>query len=215
MDTSCSRPSSSDEAGHVRPVLAPPAAPTGWRQSVPVLVHENLTLREVTHDDASSLLEMLGTDDVSRFMSPLPPTMESFARFVAWTHRERAAGGYVCFAVLPHGIPTAVGLFQVRSLEPGFSTAEWGFALGSPFWGTGLFAAAARLVADFAFSTVGVRRLEARACVENTRGNGALRKLGATPEGVLRRSFLWHGKYHDQVLWSILDSDWAAPGRAR
>jgi RimJ/RimL family protein N-acetyltransferase len=61
---------------------------------------------------------------------------------------------------------------------------------------------------DFAFGTVGVRRLEARACAENKRGNGALRKLGATPEGVLRRSFLWQGQYQDQVLWSILDSDW-------
>ena len=80
--------------------------------------------------------------------------------------------------------------------------------LGSPFWGSGLFTRAARLVLDFAFGTLGVRRLEARACAENRRGNGALRKLGATPEGVLRRSFLWHGKYHDQVLWSILDSDW-------
>ena len=56
-----------------------------------------------------------------------------------------------------------------------------------------------------------------RTAAENRRGNGALRKLGATPEGVLRRSFLWHGKYHDQVLWSILDSDWtgAAPAGSR
>jgi RimJ/RimL family protein N-acetyltransferase len=89
--------------------------------------------------------------------------------------------------------------------------------LGAPFWGTGLFAAAARLVLDFSFISVGVRRLEARACAENRRGNGALRKLGATPEGVLRRSFLWEGRHHDQVLWSLLDTDWlgTSPGRAR
>ena len=43
----------------------------------------------------------------------------------------------------------------------------------------------------------------------NGRGNGALRKLGAVQEGVLRRSFLRHGHYHDQVLWSILaNGDW-------
>ena len=115
----------------------------------------------------------------------------------------------VCFVVIPEGIDSPVGVFQIRSLEAAFVTAEWGFAIGSPYWGSGLFANAARLVLDFAFGTVGVRRLEARACAENRRGNGALRKLGATPEGVLRRSFLWHGKYHDQVLWSILDCDWA------
>lgn len=40
------------------------------------------------------------------------------------------------------------------------------------------------------------------------RGNGALRKIGAVQEGVLRRSFLRHGQYQDQVLWSILAEDW-------
>ena len=37
---------------------------------------------------------------------------------------------------------------------------------------------------------------------------GALRKIGAVQEGVLRRSFLRHGQYHDQVLWGILAEDW-------
>jgi hypothetical protein len=29
----------------------------------------------------------------------------------------------------------AIGLFQLRSLEPTFETAEWGFAIGTAFWG--------------------------------------------------------------------------------
>ena len=50
--------------------------------------------------------------------------------------------------------------------------------------------------------------LEARACVANGRGNGALRKLGAVQEGVLRRSFLKNGQFLDQMLWSILADEW-------
>ena len=103
------------------------------------------------------------------------------------------AGNYVCFAVVPDGMDSAVGIFQVRSLEAGFGTAEWGFALGSQFWGTGMFIDGARLVLDFAFDVIGARRLEARAAVANGRGNGALRKVGAVPEGMLRRSFLRNG----------------------
>jgi RimJ/RimL family protein N-acetyltransferase len=97
----------------------------------------------------------------------------------------------------------------VRQLEPGFGSAEWGFALASPFWGTGLFHACAEAVIEFAFEHVGVHRLEARAAVANGRGNGALRKLGATQEGVLRRSFLRDGQYLDQVLWGIVSTDWS------
>jgi RimJ/RimL family protein N-acetyltransferase len=53
-----------------------------------------------------------------------------------------------------------------------------------------------------------VHRLEARAAVRNGRGNGALAKLGAVREALLRKSFLRDGENLDQVLWSILRDDW-------
>jgi len=145
---------------------------------------------------------------VSRFISPPPTTVEGFERFIAWTHRERAAANYLCFGVVPDGMTHAIGLFQLRSIEPGFGSAEWGFALGSAYWGSSLFPKASHLVVDFAVETLGVHRLEARAAVANGRGNGALRKIGAVQEGVLRRSFLKDGQRLDQVLWSILAEDW-------
>ena len=60
------------------------------------------------------------------------------------------------------GSDVASGIFQVRQLGQGFETAEWGFAIGSPFWGTGVFADAAALVLDFVFD---VGRL-----IENEKG---------------------------------------------
>jgi ribosomal-protein-alanine N-acetyltransferase len=187
---------------------APSVAASDWLERLPVLIGAAVTLRELKLSDAPSLLALLTTKEVSRFISPPPTTVEGFERFIICAHRERAAGNYVCFAVVPHGMDTAVGLFQVRQLERGFATAEWGFALGSPFWGTGLFAQGAQLVLAFAFETIGVHRLEARACVQNGRGTGALLKVGAVREGILRRSFLCEGNYVDQALWSILADDW-------
>ena len=179
-----------------------------WKDALPVIAGSAFTLRELRLEDAPSLLAMLTTEEVSRFISPPPITVEGFERFITWAHRERQAGNYVCFAVVPTGCTSAVGIFQLKSLEHGFATAEWGFAIGSPFWGTGIFAEAARLVIDFAVDVVGTHRLEARAAVANGRGNGALRKIGAVQEGVLRRSFVRNGVHHDQVLWGIVADDW-------
>jgi ribosomal-protein-alanine N-acetyltransferase len=181
---------------------------TDWRTGLPVLTGTRVTLREMRVSDAPSLFAMLTTEEVARFISPPPTTVEGFERFIMWANRERGAGTYACFAIVPHGMDTAIGIFQVRQIEPGWGTAEWGFAIGSPFWGTGAFTDGAKLVIDFAFETIGVHRLEARAAVQNARGNAALRKLGAIQEGVLRRSFLRNGQYLDQALWSILDEDW-------
>jgi ribosomal-protein-alanine N-acetyltransferase len=180
---------------------------TNWRASMPVLQASGVTLRELRLSDAPSLLAVLTTEEVTRFISPPPTTIAGFERFIEWTHGERAAGRYVCFGIVPAGYDQAIGLFQLRQLSGSFDTAEWGFAMGSSFWGTGLFVESAREVIAFTFDTIGVQRLEARSCVENGRGNGALQKVGATREGILRKSFLRDGEYHDQALWSIVAGD--------
>ena len=199
---------------NLRALIAAATAPhtrtSDWRQALPVLTGAMATLRELRPADAPALLTMLSSREVARFISPPPTTIEGFERFITWTHRERESGNYACFAVVPHGTDTAIGIFQVRQLEPGFGTAEWGFAIGSAYWGSGLFADGARLVIDFAFDTIRTHRLEARAAILNGRGNGALRKIGATQEGILRKSFLRNGEYLDQALWTILDEDWRA-----
>ena len=181
---------------------------SNWQHGLPTLRGQQVVLRELRASDASSLFALLTTEEVSRFISPPPSTVEGFERFIAWTLRQRTAGTYACFAVTVAGFDTAIGIFQVRETESGFGTAEWGFAMGSAFWGTGVFQDGAALVLDFAFETVGVHRLEARAAVKNGRGNGALHKMGAVQECVLRKSFLKNGEYLDQVLYAMLDTDW-------
>jgi [ribosomal protein S5]-alanine N-acetyltransferase len=179
-----------------------------WREGLPVLHGEQVVLRELRASDAASLFALLTAEEVARFISPPPTTVDGFERFIAWTIRQRAAGTYACFAVTLRGYDTAVGIFQIRQTEAEFGTAEWGFAIGSAFWGTGVFQDGAELVIDFAFETIGVHRLEARAAVLNGRGNGALQKVGAIRECLLRKSFVRNGQHLDQVLYAILDSDW-------
>lgn len=186
----------------------PAETPSNWRSGLPTLTGSAVTLRELRLSDAPSLFAALTSEQVSRFISPPPSTVETFERFIAWTHRQREAGQYVCFAVVPRGSDLAVGIFQVRALEPAFGTAEWGFAIASEFWGTGLFVDSAQLTVDFVFRVLGTDRLEARAVLRNGRGNGALRKLGAVQEAVLRRSFVKNGEHFDQALWTILRDEW-------
>jgi len=180
----------------------------GWRQSLPTLRGRQVVLRELRASDAPSLFALLTTEEVARFISPPPATVEGFERFNAWTARQRVAGTSACFAVTLRGCDTAIGIFQVRETESAFRMAEWGFAIGSPFWGTGMFREGAELVLEFAFDTVGVERLEARAAVLNGRGNGALQKIGGVQECVLRKSLLRNGEYVDQALYAILAIDW-------
>jgi ribosomal-protein-alanine N-acetyltransferase len=186
----------------------PRAMPFDWQFGLPTIRGGKATLREVQASDAEALLAMLTTEEVAEFVSPLPRSVEGFGEFIAEARHERTIGSSFCFAIVPDGYEDAMGLFQVRELEPGFGSAEWGFAIGSPFWGSGLFLEGAKAVIDFSFNVVGVHRLEARSIASNGRGNAALRKVGALQEGILRRSFQRNGRYFDQILWSIVKDDW-------
>ena len=155
-----------------------------WRSRLPVMTGDYVTLRELRLTDAPSLLAMLSTEEVSRFISPPPTTVEGFERFIAWTLDQRTAGAYVCYAVTIRGFDTAIGIIQIRARDIDFGCAEWGFAIGSAFWGTGVFDASAELVLEFAFGTLDTYRLEARASLQNGRGQGALQKLGAVKEAL-------------------------------
>jgi [ribosomal protein S5]-alanine N-acetyltransferase len=191
--------------------VSPPGKPgsvCGWRKGLPELTGSMATVRDIRTDDAASLYAMMATDDVGRFISTPPTSLEGFERFIMMMHVKRDEGHYACFAIEPIELGIAVGLIQLRAAESGFGLAEWGFAIGAPFWGTGLFPDAARLVMEFAFNTLGVHRLEARAAVFNARGNRALHKVGATCEGVLRSSLRKDGEVFDQNLWAILAADW-------
>lgn len=179
-----------------------------WRTALPVLAGPTLTLRELEVADAAALFEQLTSEEVSRFISPPPTSVAGFEKFIRWARDQRAAGQYACFAVVPEGGTAAIGLFQIRVLDAGTGTAEWGFALGRAHWGTGVFLKAARRIIDFAFERMAIQRLEARAVVPNGRGNGALFKVGAVREAVLHRTFERFGERLDQVLWTISRGDW-------
>jgi ribosomal-protein-alanine N-acetyltransferase len=191
-----------------------------WRDALPVLSAGEVVLREVRASDAHSLVSLLTTPEITRFISAPPQTAEGFERFIAASQRLRAAGQGACFAVTLRGYDTAIGIFQIRQVstsdgEPGqlggsVAAAEWGFAIGSPFWGTGIFEQGAALVIAFAFEQVGVHRLEARCAVKNGRGGKALLKMGAVPEGILRKAFPCGDELLDQVLYTLVQHEWRA-----
>ncbi len=191
-----------------------------WRSTLPVLGAGQVVLREVQAQDAQALVSLLTTPEITRFISPPPKTAEGFERFIAASQRLRALGEGACFAVTLRDYDTAIGIFQVRQVgapqDPArqiggaIDTAEWGFAIGSAFWGTGVFEQSAALVMEFAFERVRVHRLEARCAVKNGRGGKALMKVGAVPEGILRKAFSCGDEHLDQVLYAIVENDWRA-----
>jgi RimJ/RimL family protein N-acetyltransferase len=186
----------------------PDLALSDWRMALPTLSARLVTLREPTSQDVRALTDLLAVGDACRFGIDEPISTLGVQQFVDRVQRERRTGTAFTYVITISTSRALAGIVQVRQLDPSFEGAEWECVL-SPSWrGTGVFLEAARLVGSFAFAVVGAHRLESRVLLQNGRANGALRKIGAVQEGVLRRSTRRGAEYFDQVLWSVLKEDW-------
>jgi RimJ/RimL family protein N-acetyltransferase len=181
---------------------------TNWRHELPTLAGRMVVLREIAPQDLGPLVDLLSLSDATRFGLDEPIGEMGAQELIERALRDRAAGLAFTYAITLAAARTVVGILQVRQLDPSFEAAEWECTLAPSSRGSGIFLEAARLAGSFTFGTLGAHRLEARVLLQNGRANGALRKLGAAQEGVLRRSIRRGGEYMDQVLWSMLKEDW-------
>jgi RimJ/RimL family protein N-acetyltransferase len=197
------------------PAISPELVLRNWRALPPVIRGTGVVLREVQIEDAPALLTALAPSDLTRVVAQVSNAMEVAHRIEA-ARLERSEGRGLCLAVVTEGSVAPAGVFRLRETEPGFGAAQWDFALAREYWGQGLFFRVAPLVVDFVFDVLGAHRLEARASLSNARCHGALRKLGALQEAVLRQSERCGAGYQDQVLWTLLADQWRArTGRPR
>lgn len=190
--------------------LAVEVARTNWRETLPSLTSALVTLREPVASDAVSLLTALPDDSLSQIVADPPPaTVAGLESLIASLQTGRQNGTLACWAIVPADVDVAVGVVGVRALDHMGTMVEGFGVIAEEFRGTPLFQTAGRLLLGALFGQMGVHRAEFRIDVRNGRANGALRKLGATQEGLLRRARTHQGEYHDQVLWAIVATDWS------
>ena len=65
------------------------------------------------------------------------------------------------------------------------------------------------LLLRHAFEKFGILRVQFKTDIRNLRSRQSLEKMGAVPEGILRRSAIMpDGVIRDTLIYSILDSEW-------
>ena len=179
-----------------------------WTDPVPQLRGGLTTLRELAASDVYTLFTLFSDPAVTTYMAPPPPTLEKFAGFVEWSHQQRMQGLGMCFGIVPAGMDAAAGILQVRWLDDAPADAEWGFVLSTHFWSTGVFADAAGTLAEFAFTTMRVDRLEARIALRNRRAHAAVQKLGARFESTIESSSPQGIARDPESVWGLRELDW-------
>ena len=139
--------------------------------------------------------------------SPVPRSVDDV---VALVHAAHDDPGRCAFAVRLDG--ETVGSTSLYDHVPAMARAEIGFTFyARRVWGTRVNPACKLALFAHAFDVWGCARVALRADAANTRSIGAITRLGAVPEGVLRSHRVRpDGTRGDTAYFSVLADEWPA-----
>lgn len=103
-----------------------------------------------------------------------------------------------------------IGMTRLFSEALKHKTCEIGYTWYHPsFWGQPVNPEAKFLLLQHAFEHCGMLRVQFRTDTRNLHSRAAIQKLGAKPEGVLRRHrILPDGSRRDSAIFSIIEDEW-------
>lgn len=182
--------------------------------SRPTLTTERLVLRPFTLADAPEVSRLVGDRRIADTTLNIPhPYDESMA--VAWigAHAEAAERGESMTLAISEKTGALVGAVAL-AMAPTQQRAELGYWIAVSHWGRGYATEAAAAMVDYAFSTLGLRRVVAHCLTRNVGSARVMEKIGMQREGTLRAHVVKWDVPEDVALYAILRDEWSPPTRA-
>jgi diamine N-acetyltransferase len=173
-----------------------------------MLQGKRVLLRPIEREDLTRLRDQVETIEVNALRSdrpPLPVSLSDLQRREEEASEERKEDS-AWFAVVVDGEP--IGIAGLHGLDYFQQRCELGIGLGRDYWGQGYGQDALRVLLDYAFDHLAVRRVSLQVLADDARAVGAYRRVGFVEEGRLRQHSWYKGGWHDELVMSVLRADW-------
>jgi RimJ/RimL family protein N-acetyltransferase len=178
------------------------------------LIGRHVRLEPLELGHATDLFAALMADPSIWRLRPVvtPATVEELRSQISDDLEAQTGGSIVAFAQIALASGRAVGSTTYMNISRRDSGLEIGSTwLGRRWQRTGINTEAKYLLLRHAFEDLGAVRVELRTDLRNLQSQAAIERLGAVREGVLRKyRRLPDGFIRDTVVYSILDTEWAA-----
>lgn len=131
-------------------------------------------------------------------------------QFISKAISLRDAGTDLPFAVIHKATDRAIGCTRFRDIcLKHFKLEIGGTWYATEYQRSGVNLESKYLLMRHAFETFGILRVQFKTDIRNLRSRQSLEKMGAVPEGILRRSAIMpDGVIRDTLIYSILDTEW-------
>lgn len=179
-----------------------------------VLGSLGVELKPWKKQDAELVIESVTDPVIWKYTTEALSNRDAVLTYVTRAISEREAGKRYSFAICLKDSGSIVGSSSFGNISTKDRRIEIGWTwLAHEYHGKGLNTVVKYLMLKYGFEELGAHRIEFKTDNANPRSCGALEKIGAKRDGVLRSHTLMHdGRYRDTVYYSILNTEWAEVG---
>jgi len=183
-----------------------------WPTEIPTLHYGLVTLRPSDEKDIDSIFNACQDPLIPAFTTvPANYTLDhaiDFVRSDPFSFAERREFRFV----IDHGNGDEVkfaGVISLHTINIKNHTAEIGYWLEKSMRGKGIGTIAAKIITDYGLRTLGLRRIDGLADVDNVDSQKLLTSAGFEKEGILRNKVSRDdGRQIDMALFATTDSTW-------
>lgn len=178
---------------------------------LPVDLHTaQLSLSCPTNADADAIYHACQDAEIQeRIPVPVPYTRDSAAQFIEYCRDGWVSGDHLAWAMFPLASHELVGMISLDPIHNG--QGRIGFWLAPDARRQGFLSESVHAVADFAFESLGLVRLEWNAIAGNLRSARAAQRNGFHFEGVRRNGTRDRSGWANEWLGSLLPTDDRSP----
>jgi RimJ/RimL family protein N-acetyltransferase len=172
------------------------------------LIGAKVVLRKFRLDDADNVLEIVGDDRVTVWLSH-DSRDRGEARAMLTGVMERAQHDPRSEYYLAVALPDSDRLIGFARLGlDGVKAGKLGYAVRHDEWGKGYASDAARTMMDFGFRDLGLRRISVAIGPDNAASISVAMRLGFQYEGRIRDHVFTNDAWRDSLLYSVLEQEW-------
>jgi N-acetyltransferase len=177
----------------------------------PVTLEGNHVRLEPLSLDHLDALCAVGLDpELWKFTTVNVRNRDEMRAYIEEALRLQATSMVIAFATRDKKSNAIVGSTRLADIQPAHRTMEIGWTwIARPFQRTAVNTEAKYLMLRHAFEKMDARRVMLKTDETNVKSRGAIARIGAKQEGILRNHMIvWGGRNRNSVIFSIIAEEW-------
>lgn len=169
----------------------------------PIIKSKKFVLRPFQKGDEKSLAKNVNNKKIHRMVShiPYPYSLKDAKNWVDFNLKEykKENPSHINFVIDIDGeVAGSVGFHDIKENHK----AEVGYWLAESYWGIGIMTEALKLVTEFGFKKLNLKRIQLRTYPFNKASQKVAKKAGYKLEGILRKDTQKGDKFLDDYMFA-------------